>query len=67
MLGLMQDFQLLTHTILDHGALNHGDREMVTRSVEGPMRRTTIAAVRERAVDHDTAECLRTCDHRRIA
>ena len=56
MLGLMQDFQLLTHTILDHGALNHGEREMVTRSVEGPMRRTTIAAVRERALK--TAKAL---------
>ena len=56
MLGLMQDFQLLTHTILDHGALNHGEREMVTRSVEGPMRRTTLAAVRERALK--TAKAL---------
>jgi fatty-acyl-CoA synthase len=56
MLGLMQDFQLLTHTILDHGALNHGEREMVTRSVEGPIRRTTLAAVRERALK--TAKAL---------
>ncbi len=49
MLGLMQDYPLLVQTILDHGALNHGEREMVTRSVEGPLRRTTIAEVHSRA------------------
>jgi len=50
MLGLMQDYPLLVHTILDHAALNHGEREMVTRSVEGPIRRTTLAAIRSRAL-----------------
>lgn len=50
MLGLMQDYPLLVHTILDHGALNHGEREMVTRGVEGPIRRTTLADVRNRAL-----------------
>jgi fatty-acyl-CoA synthase len=50
MLGLMQDYPLLTHTILEHGALNHGEREMVTRGVEGPIRRTTLAEVRNRAL-----------------
>jgi fatty-acyl-CoA synthase len=50
MLGLMQDYPLLTHSILDHGALNHGEREMVTRSVEGPVRRTTLADIRTRAL-----------------
>ena len=50
MLGLMQDYPLLTHAILDHGALNHGEREMVTRSVEGPMRHTTLADIRRRAL-----------------
>lgn len=50
MLGLMQDYPLLTHTILEHGALNHGEREMVTRGVEGPLRRTTLADVRNRAL-----------------
>ena len=50
MLGLMQDYPLLVHTILDHGALNHGERELVTRSVEGPIRRTTLAEIRERAL-----------------
>jgi fatty-acyl-CoA synthase len=50
MLGLMQDYPLLTHTILEHGALNHGERELVTRGVEGPIRRTTLGAVRNRAL-----------------
>lgn len=50
MLGLMQDYQLLTHTILDHAALNHGEREQVTRSVEGPIRRTTLADIRTRSL-----------------
>ncbi|RPH99645.1 MAG: long-chain-fatty-acid--CoA ligase [Lysobacterales bacterium] len=50
MLGLMQDYPLLTHTILEHGALNHGERELVTRGVEGPIRRTTLSAVRNRAL-----------------
>jgi fatty-acyl-CoA synthase len=50
MLGLMQDYPLLTHTLLEHGALNHGERELVTRGVEGPIRRTTLSAVRNRAL-----------------
>jgi fatty-acyl-CoA synthase len=50
MLGLMQDYPLLTHTILDHAGLNHGERELTTRSVEGPIRRTTLGEVRTRAL-----------------
>lgn len=50
MLGLMQDYPLLVHRILDHAALNHGEREMVTRGVEGPIRRCTLADVRSRAL-----------------
>jgi hypothetical protein len=50
MLGLMQDYPLLIHTILDHGALNHGEREMVTRGVEGPIRRCTLAELRSRSL-----------------
>jgi len=50
MLGLMQDYPLLVHTILDHGALNHGERELVTRGVEGPIRRTTLTDVQSRAL-----------------
>ena len=50
MLGLMQDYPLLVHKMLDHGALNHGEREMVTRGVEGPIRRCTLADLRQRAL-----------------
>jgi fatty-acyl-CoA synthase len=49
MLGLMQNYPLLTHTILDHAALNHGERELVTRSTEGPIRRTTLADTHRRS------------------
>lgn len=50
MLGLMQDWPLLVTKMLDHGALNHGEREFVTRSVEGPVRRYTLADLRIRAL-----------------
>jgi acyl-CoA synthetase (AMP-forming)/AMP-acid ligase II len=50
MLGLMQDYPLLTQTIIDHAALNHGEREMVTRGVEGPIRHCTLRQVRSRAL-----------------
>lgn len=49
MLGLMQDWPLLVHKILDHAALNHGDREIVTRAVEGPIRRTNYRAIHSNA------------------
>ncbi|MFO1114793.1 MAG: 3-(methylthio)propionyl-CoA ligase [Beijerinckiaceae bacterium] len=50
MLGLMQDWPLLQHKIIDHAALQYGDREVVTRSVEGPIHRTNYRQVRERAL-----------------
>lgn len=50
MLGLMQDWPLLVSKMLDHGALNHGEREMVTRSVEGPIRRCTLSELRLRSL-----------------
>lgn len=50
MLGLMQDYPLLVQTIIDHAASNHGEREMVTRSVEGPIRRMNYRDVRTRAL-----------------
>ena len=52
MLGLMQDWPLLVHKIIDHAAENHGDREVVSRSVEGPIHRTNYReiAVRSRKV-----------------
>ena len=58
MLGLMQDWRLTVDHILDHAALRHAAREVVTRSVEGPVVRTTYACVRARAkqLSHALAE-----------
>ena len=50
MRGLMQDWPLLTHRIIDHAARVHGDREIVTRSVEGPIVRTNYREVRARSL-----------------
>jgi fatty-acyl-CoA synthase len=50
MLGLMQDWQLLCHRILDHAATQHGARQIVSRSVEGPFHTTNYADLRERAL-----------------
>jgi acyl-CoA synthetase (AMP-forming)/AMP-acid ligase II len=50
MLGLMQDYPLLVHTVMDHAALNHGERELVTRAVEGGFRRTTLANIRSQSL-----------------
>jgi len=50
MLGLMQDWPLLCHRILDHAATNHAERKVITRSVEGPMHTTNYAALRHRAL-----------------
>ncbi len=50
MLGLMQDWPLLCHRILDHAALNHAARPVITRSIEGPIHTTNYAEVRARAL-----------------
>ncbi|MDQ4135716.1 MAG: long-chain-fatty-acid--CoA ligase [Pseudomonadota bacterium] len=50
MLGLMQDWPLLIHRIIDHAAIQHGRREVISRSVEGPIHRTTYGGVRTRAL-----------------
>ena len=50
MLGLMQDWPLLCHRIIDHAAIQHGNREVVTRSIEGPIHRTNYREVRKRAL-----------------
>jgi fatty-acyl-CoA synthase len=46
----MQDWPLLCHRVIDHAALQHGQREVVSRSIEGPLHRTTYADVRARAL-----------------
>ncbi|MDP1626864.1 3-(methylthio)propionyl-CoA ligase [Parvibaculum sp.] len=49
MQGLMQDWPLRVSTIIDHAARFHGDREIVTRSIEGPITRTTYKEIHLRA------------------
>ena len=50
MLGLMQDWPLLAHKVIDHAAAIHPDREVVTRTVEGPIARVNYAELRSRAL-----------------
>ena len=50
MLGLMQDWPLLCHRIIDHAALNHGGRPVISRSIEGPIHTTNYVEVRARAL-----------------
>lgn len=50
MLGLMQEWPLLCHKILDHAARQHGAREVISRSVEGPIVRTNYRDIRSRAL-----------------
>jgi fatty-acyl-CoA synthase len=49
MLGLMQNWPLTVDKILDHAKAWHGDREIVSRSIEGPIVRSTYTQVHERA------------------
>ncbi|MDO8838637.1 MAG: 3-(methylthio)propionyl-CoA ligase [Parvibaculum sp.] len=56
MKGLMQDWPLRVSTIIDHAARFHGDREIVTRSIEGPITRTTYKDIHLRA--RKTAQAL---------
>ena len=50
MLGLMQDWPLLIHRVIDYAALQHPNRSVVSRSVEGPLHRTTYKAIRQRSL-----------------
>jgi 3-(methylthio)propionyl---CoA ligase len=50
MQGLMQDWPLLCHRIIDHAAIQHADRPIVSRSIEGPVHTTNYAEVRRRAL-----------------
>ena len=50
MLGLMQDWPLLCHRVIDHAAANHGERAVISRSVEGPIHTTNYATLRARAL-----------------
>ncbi len=50
MQGLMQDWPLLIHRIIDHAAIQHGGRKVISRSVEGPIHTTDYATIRRRAL-----------------
>jgi fatty-acyl-CoA synthase len=50
MLGLMQDWPLLCHRIIDHAATYHAERPVVTRSVEGPIVTTNYRDMRARSL-----------------
>ncbi|MGE0255129.1 MAG: long-chain-fatty-acid--CoA ligase [Alphaproteobacteria bacterium] len=49
MRGLIMDRPLLISSLLRHAARNHGDREIVARTVEGPLHRYTYAEAHARA------------------
>jgi len=50
MQGLMQHWPLRIHRIIDHAAIQHGSREIVSRATEGPIHRTDYATLRGRAL-----------------
>src|SRR5580700_2024824 len=49
MRGLMQDWPMLVHRLIDHAALYHRGAEIVSRDVEGGIHRTGYAEIRSRA------------------
>ncbi|OUR79536.1 long-chain fatty acid--CoA ligase [Alphaproteobacteria bacterium 46_93_T64] len=49
MLGLIQDRPLLISSQIEYAGLNHGDVEIVSRSIEGPIHRTNYRNVNLRA------------------
>jgi fatty-acyl-CoA synthase len=50
MLGLMQDWPMLLHRIIDHAAKFHGGRKVITRSIEGPIVETNYREIRARSL-----------------
>lgn len=48
--GLMLQWPLLCHKIIDYAACQHGKREIISRSIEGPIVRTNYADVRFRSL-----------------
>src|SRR5262245_47476876 len=47
--GLMQDWKLTVDKVIEHAHFNHGSREIVTRTVEGPIVRSTFTDLYWRA------------------
>ena len=50
MFGLMQDWPLLCNRILDHAATYNAERQVISRSIEGPFHTTDYGQVRKRAL-----------------
>src|SRR6202043_3076621 len=50
MFGLMQDWPLLCNRILDDAATYNAERQVITRSIEGPFHTTNYADLRKRAL-----------------
>ena len=48
--GRMQDWPLLVSRLIDHAAVNHGSREIVSLAVEGGVHRSDWRTVRDRAL-----------------
>ncbi len=49
MQGLMQEWPLLVHTFIDHANIHHGEREIVTRRVEGDIHTTNYSEIFSRS------------------
>jgi len=49
MFGLMQDHPLLISSLMEHAARHHGDTELVSRTIEGPIHRTDFRATHARS------------------
>ena len=49
MRGQMMDMPLLVSSLIEHADRNHGDVEIVSRTVEGPIHRTTYSQAHARA------------------
>jgi acyl-CoA synthetase (AMP-forming)/AMP-acid ligase II len=49
MLGLMQERPLLISSLIEHANQFHGDVEIVTRTVEGPIHRCTWSDIHRRS------------------
>ncbi len=50
MLSPMQDFPLTVDRIIDHAAKYHPNREIISRSIEGPITTTNWAGIRDKAL-----------------
>ena len=49
MKGLMQEWPLLVNTFIDHAKIHHGEREIVTRKVEGDIHSTNYSEIHSRS------------------